>query len=131
MLLYSDASDGELQVLLGKRAHNPGRGTWSIPGGGVKHAESFRQAACREVSEEIGIPVNRFDGSGGEKPTSVRILIPPVFHWRTFLVPMPANVQKLTRSYEFHECRWFRVDALPEPLHWGVKRAVKRLKLVV
>ena len=131
MLLYSHGPDGELQLLLGKRALNPGRGTWSIPGGKVEAAESFWQAACREVSEEIGIPVNRFDGGGVEESASLRILIPPFFSWRTFLVPMPANVQRLTISREFHDCRWFPVDALPEPLHWGVKGAVKRLKRLV
>jgi len=38
MLLYSHDSAGRLEVLLGRRAWNPGIGTWSIPGGALDGA---------------------------------------------------------------------------------------------
>jgi len=45
-------------VLLVKRAYEPRKGLWSIPGGKVKLGESIRQAAVREVQEECSITVN-------------------------------------------------------------------------
>lgn len=46
--------DGD-RVLLVKRASEPGRGKWSIPGGVVKLGERLREAVVREVKEECGI----------------------------------------------------------------------------
>ncbi len=127
MLLYSSNASGRLQVLLGQRAINPGAGTWSIPGGKLKGGETFWQGARREVGEELPIPQAQF-GSGMESEfPSVRIVIPLLFYWQTFLVPMSASETELRWSDEFVECRWFAVDALPEPLHYGTRRAVRRL----
>ena len=44
-------------LLLVKRAKDPGRGRWSIPGGAVKVGETLVQGLIREMSEEIGLPV--------------------------------------------------------------------------
>lgn len=49
--------DGEGRVLLVRRANEPGRGLWSIPGGRVEEGESAREAAAREVREETGLDV--------------------------------------------------------------------------
>jgi len=46
-------SDGRL--LLVRRASEPGRGKWSLPGGAVKLGERLREAVVREVHEETGI----------------------------------------------------------------------------
>lgn len=48
--------DGE-SVLLIKRAKDPGRGKWTIPGGLVELGEDLRSAAKREIREEVGIEV--------------------------------------------------------------------------
>jgi len=52
--------DGD-RVLLVKRASEPGRGKWSIPGGVVKLGERLREAVVREVKEECGILVEVMD----------------------------------------------------------------------
>jgi 8-oxo-dGTP diphosphatase len=44
-------------VLLVRRAHEPNRGQWSIPGGIVELGETLAQAATREVREECLIEV--------------------------------------------------------------------------
>ena len=41
-------------VLLARRGHEPARGKWSIPGGGVEVGETLRQTALRELAEECG-----------------------------------------------------------------------------
>lgn len=45
------------QVLLVRRAHEPNRGQWSIPGGTVELGETLSQAAAREVWEECQVRV--------------------------------------------------------------------------
>jgi ADP-ribose pyrophosphatase YjhB (NUDIX family) len=45
----------EDRVLLVRRAHNPGRGRWTIPGGYVEADEFLDATVLREVFEETGI----------------------------------------------------------------------------
>ncbi len=45
------------RLLLVKRANDPGRGRWSIPGGRVEHGETDPEALVREVAEETGLAV--------------------------------------------------------------------------
>lgn len=48
--------DGPL-VLLAKRGQEPGKGTWSLPGGAVELGEKLADAVKREVFEELGIEI--------------------------------------------------------------------------
>ena len=47
--------DGRL--LLVRRANDPGRGRWSVPGGRVEPGEDDHAAVVREVAEETGLAV--------------------------------------------------------------------------
>jgi 8-oxo-dGTP diphosphatase len=49
--------DGD-RVLLIKRAHEPLKGQWSLPGGGVELGETLETAIAREVREETGLDVD-------------------------------------------------------------------------
>ncbi len=49
--------DGELKVLLCKRAIEPRHGYWTLPGGFMENGESTDQAALRETMEEAGANV--------------------------------------------------------------------------
>jgi mutator protein MutT len=49
--------DGEGRVLLVKRAHEPLKGEWSLPGGGVEIGETLEAAVAREILEETGVSV--------------------------------------------------------------------------
>src|SRR5438128_12402839 len=48
--------DGD-RVLLVKRAHEPLKGEWSLPGGVVELGETLADALMREVLEETGVPI--------------------------------------------------------------------------
>ena len=45
------------RLLLVRRGHEPGLGTWSLPGGRIEPDESAAAAAAREVEEETGLVV--------------------------------------------------------------------------
>jgi mutator protein MutT len=45
------------RALIVKRAHDPRRGEWSIPGGGVELGERLTEAVRRELREETGLEV--------------------------------------------------------------------------
>ena len=44
-------------VLLAQRGQEPGKGTWSLPGGAVELGEQLIDALKREIREEIGIEI--------------------------------------------------------------------------
>ena len=45
------------RLLLILRAHEPGKGLWSVPGGRIEPGETDQQAVVREVLEETGLQV--------------------------------------------------------------------------
>ncbi|HET6291127.1 MAG TPA: NUDIX domain-containing protein [Amycolatopsis sp.] len=45
------------RILLIRRANDPGRGLWSVPGGRVKPGETDEVAVIREMREETGLDV--------------------------------------------------------------------------
>lgn len=49
--------DSAGRLLLVQRAHDPGRGLWSLPGGRVEPGESDAAALRREILEETGLTV--------------------------------------------------------------------------
>ena len=52
MLLLDD--EGRLLLVRGHDPHRPERSFWFTPGGGIEGAETFPQAAVRELAEETG-----------------------------------------------------------------------------
>jgi ADP-ribose pyrophosphatase YjhB (NUDIX family) len=45
-------------LLMVQRAHDPGKGLWSLPGGRVEQGEYLAEALRREVLEETGLRVD-------------------------------------------------------------------------
>jgi mutator protein MutT len=51
-------TDSSGRLLVVRRAHEPGAGRWSIPGGRVEPGETDEQAVMREAREETGLDVS-------------------------------------------------------------------------
>ncbi|MEV0285777.1 MULTISPECIES: NUDIX domain-containing protein [unclassified Kribbella] len=49
--------DDQHRLLVVRRANEPGRGLWSVPGGRVEPGEDDPAAVAREVAEETGLTV--------------------------------------------------------------------------
>ena len=45
------------RALIIKRAHEPRKGEWSLPGGLLELGESLQDAICREIKEETNLEV--------------------------------------------------------------------------
>ena len=95
------------RVLLAKRAHDPRKGGWDLPGGFVGETEAPEDALRREFLEETGLAV--------EPVEIMRIDVEPYEHRHVFSVtyivtgegePVPAD--------DVEELRWFAPDELPE-----------------
>ena len=113
MILRREASSdapGQMEYCLVRRAHEPGKGKWSFPGGFVDLDERAEDAAIREAMEETGctavidsiLGVYNSIGPGGKRVAIV------VFVGR-------ATAQCDSRSEEVAELGWFSPDAIP----WG------------
>ncbi len=123
-----------VEVLLGKRRYRPYAGHWSVPGGRSERSrhngelESPLATALRETEEEIGV---RFPVSGrGEELSQVRLSVPGIFSFSTFVLPYPSHA-RMHCGHEFTRLEWFPLHSLPEPLHHGVMRAVRKLRWMV
>lgn len=102
------------RVLLVKRANEPLKGEWSLPGGAVEVGETLEVAVAREVREETGIDVEvgpivdvldrlRFDPNGR-----------PRFHYVLVDFICRAKGGTLTSGSDADGVAWASVMELPE-----------------
>ena len=121
------------RLLLGRRAGDPDRGRWDVPGGFVEEGEHPLDALVREVREETGLDVEPGSCVGiwmdtyGEGPAAVSTMN---LYWEA-----SVTGGELRAADDVAELQWFHVDALPatseiafttvaEALHtWRAKRA--------
>jgi ADP-ribose pyrophosphatase YjhB (NUDIX family) len=107
--------DGKL--LLVRRAHDPWRGAWDVPGGFCGPREHPRETAARKVREQtalavepgaiLGIWIDSYASAGADEKVTLGVY---------FLAKAPAAGEARRDPNEVAEIGWFAADELPQPL---------------
>lgn len=122
--------DGEGNVVMTKRSDQcrDEHHTWEVGGGKLEHGENPDEAVLREVAEEYGVqgviekqlhPVSLLREHEGKRT-----------HWITFpfVVRVPCEGVVRGDPAAMAEIGWFRLDALPSPLHSGMQVILDRYR---
>lgn len=118
----------EGKVLLLKRARNPDKGSWSIPGGAVEHGETLLSAVAREVEEETGLKTRTL------LPVSISDHITTseesLHHWVSvcYLAEAVEGEPFIAEPSRHLEMEWFSLDALPSPISPPALEAILAVK---
>jgi 8-oxo-dGTP pyrophosphatase MutT (NUDIX family) len=115
-------------LLIGKRAYNPGKGKWSLPGGRLDGIDKgdLEKCAKRELREETGIKI---DGRKTKPKGSVNITL-PFFQWITYIYFL-AKKPRYTLCLEFSEMDWVCLDELQSlPLNFGMKKVIQKIRML-
>lgn len=105
--------DGEGRVLLARRAVEPGRGLWDLPGGFLAEGEHPLDGLRRELREEAGVELEPVELLGvwmdryGDGPDASATLN---LYWTARIA-----VGEPRAADDVAELRWFAADELPGP----------------
>ena len=102
VIVYRD--DGDILLVRSRFS----RQEWALPGGGVKHNESYEQAAVRETLEEVGLRVHnlRYLGKANSHESYAK------FSVRVFVAH--ASDYDIKCNFEIMEARWLNIAHLPK-----------------
>jgi len=123
--LFRKVDDG-YEILVERRKYKPGKGKYSIPGGGYEEWDkSLKATAERECREETGIIVK--DVCAGKTPVVKRF--PFFFYdWATYMYEVDAHWQ--IPSEKVHELKNFGFvnikDIKPEEMAFGLKSEIRK-----
>jgi 8-oxo-dGTP diphosphatase len=109
------------KVLLVRRAHSPGKGFYSLPGGRVEFGETLKAAVHREVDEETALQIEIVDFVGWREVT------PGTTGGGPYLIMSFAARWKdgeVTLNEELDDYKWLAPNALGELNFTGGLREV-------
>jgi mutator protein MutT len=96
------------KLLMVRRATEPAKGLWTIPGGRVEHGEYLADALRREVREETGLDVQP-----GELAGIFEVVGDPHFVILDFLA-RPAGSVDAAPGDDAEEVRWVPLDEVKD-----------------
>lgn len=101
---------------------------WDFGGGGLRVNESLQEAVNREVQEEYGTNPKEVEFLGFDE--SFREHGDVRTHWIGFRYRVLVDrAQVVNNEPEKHEeLGWYRIDALPEPLHSELPKELEKYK---
>ena len=93
------------QLLLVRRARDPGKGKWGLPGGFVDRDESIEQALAREILEETSLRVIRSDYlmSGPNQYNYQGMVAPVIDLFYTCQVDAADTISLAASELDYHE----------------------------
>lgn len=122
--------DGKGNFLLHKRSKNTRdeQGSWDVGGGKLEFGLTLRENVLKEIEEEYGCtgvikdqlpPYEIFRMNDGKKT-----------HWIAFpfVVRVARSKVKNCEPHKIDELGWFKLSALPTPLHKGSALGFKQNK---
>lgn len=104
--------DRALKLLLVRRAGEPYRGKWALPGGFVRMEESLDEAARRELEEETGVSgvyLEQLYTFGAPKRDPRERVITVAYY-----ALIPSDKLKLRAASDAEAVGWFAMDELPQ-----------------
>jgi 8-oxo-dGTP diphosphatase len=107
---------GSKGVLLARRDKAPGKGFWSIPGGGVEIGETQKEAVVREVKEETGVDCVVLDLVGTYDYITHNKSGATEFHFLLNHYLAKAITEKTMAETPEGEVAWFHPDDLPSDM---------------
>ena len=110
-------------ILFVRRAYEPEKGSWSLPGGFLELGETLEQGAKRELKEETGLtPIRMFIAdhvSTFYEENGDLINLVPVFGIET-------ETKRITLSSEHSEYKWMDFEDAERTLAWnGQKKGIR------
>jgi len=109
--------DGAGEILLARRSAGARDepGTWDTGAGALEFGETFEAAVTREVKEEYATEPREITLLGVRNVVRAE----PPSHWVAviFAVLVDRDAVAIGEPHKFDELGWFRLDALPAPLH--------------
>src|SRR3989338_7643465 len=122
--------DGKGNFLFNKRSVNcrDEHGTWDFGGGGIDFGASIEETFLRELWEEYCVEPIAYEFLGYED--LFRELDGTKTHWLSmnFLVLVDRSKVQNGEPHKFDEIGWFRLDALPSPLHSSIPWTLEKFK---
>jgi 8-oxo-dGTP diphosphatase len=104
-------SGDDLNVLLIRRAKDPYKGCWALPGGRLEANETLDQCAVRELHEETGLQA---DNLRQFATFSDPLRDPRERTVSACYIAWIENISATQASSDAAEARWFCVDSLPD-----------------
>ncbi len=122
-IIFRIYPDEITEVLLIKRANEPFKNKWALPGGFINIDEEIEHAAKRELFEETGIIHHTLEqlftiGTVGRDPRhrTISIIYGGLFNSATM---------KINAGDDAKEAAWFRIDNLP-PLAFDHNNIIRK-----
>lgn len=118
VIVVRTTDDGEVEILLGKRKSEWGKGKWSFPGGHLEFGETWRDCAVRELKEETGLDFwcKQIDFVGANET----ICLEQNRHYTTIYMAVAAESEDEAQTMEpdkFEGWDWFIVPTgLPKDI---------------
>ena len=100
----------ENQVLLEKRAREPGKNKWALPSGYIEFEEDFLSTAIREVKEETGLEIEILSILNVQSA-----FLPPAYHFLSIFLLAQEIGGNLSPGDDVEDVKWFSfAEPLPE-----------------